>query len=89
MANKKQPKNNNILRQLRINIFWIYGVIFAIIILWSFFGTSNDKPIKGNWAMVEQMIAAGEVERIVIENRETARVVLKKEAAEEYRKGRI
>lgn len=87
MANKKQPKNNNILRQLRINIFWIYGVIFAIIILWSFFGTSNDKPIKGNWAMVEQMIAAGEVERIVIENRETARVVLKKEAAEEYRKG--
>ncbi len=87
MANKQQPKNNNILRQLRINIFWIYGVIFAIIILWSFFGTSNDKPIKGNWAMVEQMIAAGEVERIVIENRETARVVLKKEAAEEYRKG--
>ena len=87
MANKKQPKNNNILRQLRINIFWIYGVIFAIIILWSFFGTSNDKPIKGNWALVEQMIAAGEVERIVIENRETARVVLKKEAAEEYRKG--
>ncbi|MBE6189916.1 MAG: ATP-dependent zinc metalloprotease FtsH [Rikenellaceae bacterium] len=87
MANKKQPKNNNILRQLRINIFWIYGVIFAIIILWSFFGTSNDKPIKGNWAMVEQMIAAGEVERIVIENRETARVVLKKEAAENYRKG--
>ena len=87
MANKKQPKNNNILPQLRINIFWIYGVIFAIIILWSFFGTSNDKPIKGNWAMVEQMIAAGEVERIVIENRETARVVLKKEAAENYRKG--
>lgn len=85
MANKQQPKNNNLPKFPRFNIFWIYGVIAVFIIGWSLLGSENDKPLKGDWAMVEPLVEQGEVERIRVVNRETAEVFLKKEAAEQYR----
>ena len=85
MANKQQPKNNNLPKLPRFNIFWIYGVIAVFIIGWSLLGSENDKPLKGDWAMVEPLVEQGEVERIRVVNRETAEVFLKKEAAEQYR----
>ena len=85
MANKQQPKNNNLPKFPRFNIFWIYGVIAVFIIGWSLLGSENDKPLKGDWAMVEPLVEQGQVERIRVVNRETAEVFLKKEAAEQYR----
>ena len=85
MVNKQQPKNNNLPKFPRFNIFWIYGVIAVFIIGWSLLGSENDKPLKGDWAMVEPLVEQGEVERIRVVNRETAEVFLKKEAAEQYR----
>ena len=85
MANKQQPKNNNLPKFPRFNIFWIYGVIAVFIIGWSLLAGENDKPLKGDWAMVEPLVEQGEVERIRVVNRETAEVFLKKEAAEQYR----
>ena len=85
MANKQQPKNNNLPKFPRFNIFWIYGVIAVFIIGWSLLERENDKPLKGDWAMVEPLVEQGEVERIRVVNRETAEVFLKKEAAEQYR----
>ncbi len=85
MTNKQQPKNNNLPKFPRFNIFWIYGVIAAFIIGWSLLGSENDKPLKGDWAMVEPLVEQGQVERIRVVNRETAEVFLKKEAAEQYR----
>ena len=85
MVNKQQPKNNNLPKFPRFNIFWIYGVIAVFIIGWSLLAGENDKPLKGDWAMVEPLVEQGEVERIRVVNRETAEVFLKKEAAEQYR----
>ena len=41
--------------------------------------------MKSDWAAVEQMIADGDVEKIVVVNREEARVVLKEGKAESYK----
>lgn len=70
----------------RPNIFWIYGMIGIFILSWWMFGEDTSKPIEGDWAMVEQMAEAGDVEQIRVINRERAEVFLKRDAAEKYRK---
>ncbi len=62
---------------------WIYGLLFLLIIGWSWFG-SGEAPVKTNWNDVEKMIAAGDVESIEIVNKEQANVRLKTEAVEKY-----
>ncbi len=70
----------------RPNIFWIYGMIGIFILSWWMFGEDTSKPIEGDWAMVEQMAEAGDVEQIRVINRERAEVFLKRDATEKYRK---
>jgi len=64
---------------------WFWGVIAAFIIGWSLFGTPDGKPVETDWNTVETMIAAGEVERIEVVNREKAEVYLSKNAVAHYR----
>ncbi len=63
---------------------WIYGIFIVIIIVWGMMG-NRETPVKTNWYEVEQMIAAGDVERIEIVNKEQAEVYLKREAVSKYR----
>ena len=78
-------KPNNKMINLRPNIMWLWGLIgVAIIVSW-FLGEQSSEPVRSNWTQVEQMISAGEVEKIVIVNRETARVYLDEDAVEKYR----
>ncbi len=81
-----KKKSNNIIN-IRFNFMWIWGVIIAIIIAYSLFGTGRAEPISGDWSAVEQMIQNGEVERIKVVNKNTALVYLTDEAIEAYRNG--
>ncbi len=77
--NRKQPQGRNF---NIINIVWF--VIAAIIIGWWMLGDENT-PTKSNWNEIKPMIANGQVEKIVVVNRDAARVYLTPEAIEQYR----
>ena len=78
-------KLNNGMMNLRPNIMWLWGLIgIAIIVSW-FLGERSSEPVRSNWTQVEQMISAGEVDKIVVVNRETARVYLNEKSVEKYR----
>ncbi|MCH5329847.1 MAG: ATP-dependent zinc metalloprotease FtsH [Alistipes sp.] len=78
-------KRNGGLPNLRPNIMWLWGFIGLLIIgSWLVSEHSSD-PVRSNWTVVEGMISAGDVEKIVVQNRESARVYLRKEAVEKYR----
>ncbi len=63
---------------------WIYGLLFLLIIGWSWLGRTED-PVKSNWTEVSRMIGDGDVEGIEIINREQARVSLSREAVDRYK----
>lgn len=70
---------------LRPNIMWLWGLIgIAIIVSW-FLGERSAEPVRSNWTQVEQMISAGDVDKIVVVNRETARVYLNENSVDKYR----
>ena len=69
----------------RLSGLWIYGVIAAFILAYWAFTPSNDTPLPSDWATVEAMVEAGDVEKIAIINRDEARVYLRDGAAEKYR----
>ena len=87
--NKKNKKNNNPkqgnIKVIRLNAMWIWGAIVAIIIGYSLFSNGPSDPISGDWNTVEGMIRNGEVERIEVLNKNTAKVYLTEEAIAKYR----
>ena len=69
----------------RPNIMWFWAVILiAIIATWAMSGSEGD-PVNSDWATVEQMVLKGDVEKITVENRESAYVYLRKGVAEQLR----
>ena len=81
--NNKKEKGN--IKVIRINGMWIWGAVIAIIIGYSFFSNGPSQPVAGDWNTVEKMIRDGEVERIEVLNKNTAKVYLTEEAITKYR----
>jgi len=71
----------------RPNIMWLWSLILIFILGYSAFSSDDGSPVKSDWYTVEEMIAAGDVEKINIVNRDEAMVYLKKDAVERYRRG--
>ena len=69
----------------RPNIMWLWSAITLVIIGYWIFSNEEFAPVKSDWATVEQMVEAGDVEKIVVVNRDEARVQLKEGKAESYR----
>ncbi len=81
----KNNKNKGNIKVIRINGMWIWGAVIAIIIGYSFFSSGPSQPVSGDWNTVEKMIHDGEVERIEVLNKNTAKVYLTEEAIAKYR----
>ena len=64
------------------NVAWL--IIAAVIIGWWMLDDTNT-PGTTSWTEVEQMVSRGEVEKIVVVNRDMARVYLTPEAIQAYR----
>ena len=73
----------------RPNIMWLWSAITLVIIGYWIFNTEESAPVKSDWATVEQMVEAGDVEKIVVVNRDEARVVLKEGKTEALRESDI
>ena len=81
----KNNKNKGNIKVIRINGMWIWGAVIAIIIGYSFFSNGPSQPVAGDWNTVEKMIRDGEVERIEVLNKNTAKVYLTEDAISKYR----
>ena len=81
----KNNKNKGNIKVIRINGMWIWGAIIAVLIGYSFFSNGPSQPVAGDWNTVEKMIRDGEVERIEVLNKNTAKVYLTEEAIAKYR----
>lgn len=69
----KLPKNT-------FNFYWVYAIILVLVLLMSFFDF-NSTSNKTNWQEFEtKMLRSGDVERLVVVNKENAEVYIKQEA---------
>ncbi len=77
----KEKKNMNMPRP---NIMWFWAAITLIIVGYWMFNNDESAPVKSDWSAVEQMVVDGDVEKIVVVNRDEARVLLKEGKVEGY-----
>ena len=82
-------KNKRNINMPRPNIMWLWSAITLVIIGYWIFSNEEFAPVKSDWATVEQMVEAGDVEKIVVVNRDEARVELKEGRAEALRESDI
>ncbi|MBR4968755.1 MAG: ATP-dependent zinc metalloprotease FtsH [Alistipes sp.] len=82
-------KNKRNINMPRPNIMWLWSAITLVIVGYWIFSNDEAAPIKSNWATVEQMVEAGDVEKIMVVNRDEARVVLKESSTEALRESDI
>ena len=69
----------------KFNPMWIYAVVVAIILVWSFLG-ENGTPKEIHWnTFKNEMLLEGDVSKVVIVNNETAQIYLKKDKIDTYK----
>ena len=69
----------------RPNIMWLWSAITLVIVGYWIFSNDEVEPVKSDWSVVEQLVESGAVERIMVVNREEARVMLKEGKADSLR----
>ena len=82
-------KNKRNINMPRPNIMWLWSAITLVIIGYWIFNNEESAPVKSDWATVEQMVEAGDVEKIVVVNRDEARVMLREGKTEALRESDI
>ena len=68
--------------QPSFNFMWFWAVVAVVIVGYSMFGETEQRPIEGDWNMVDELIERGYVERIEILDKEKASLYLRTEAFE-------
>lgn len=70
----------------KFNPMWVYAIIIVAILIWSFLGQSGV-PKEISWDVFNnEMLSKGNVDKVVIVNKTTAEVFIKKDKVEEYQK---
>ena len=66
----------------RFNFMWFWVVVAVGIVAYALLGGSEKLPVKGNQAMVDELVKEGCVERILVVDHEKVNVFLHKECAD-------
>ena len=78
--NNTSPSGN---KMPKFNIYWIWMALAVAILAWGILGNENVTH-EANWNSVKTMIKQGDVQKIVIYDKEIAEVFLKKDKVAEY-----
>jgi len=87
--NSNNPSNNplnsggNKLGKPKFNFFWIYGILAAIFIGLTFFGSDNSAK-ETDWGQVKLMLNNGDVEKLILVNKEIAEIYVKADKKSNY-----
>ena len=74
--NPFDQQNNKPVKKRRFNIYWIYGILAAAIILAQFFFSDSPQQKKVDLGELIEMLQKGEVEKIEVVNKENASIFL-------------
>ena len=78
---KEQPNKNNTPKKPKFSAYWIYGAIILVFLAINYFsGSGFNEPAKTNPAEFLTWLEQGDVEKVVVVNRNQARVFLTEEA---------
>ncbi len=80
MENNKDNKTTG----PKFNTFWIYGIIAVVLIALNFYSMADAKKEQIPMKRLEQMIVKGDIERIVVINKNIAHIYIKPEKLSEY-----
>ena len=70
-------------KPVKINPYWIYGIIIFILLSISFFGEGSIQTYnKTNTSDFEKFLLNGDIEKVLIQNEKIAKIFLKREALE-------
>jgi len=76
IGDDNQPKNKN-----RFNIYWVYGLVFAGILVYNFSRNVGTAGIETNQIKFTDLVKQGDVESIkTIRNKKIVRVFIKKDS---------
>ena len=64
----------------RFSFMWFWAMVIMVIVGYSMFDTTEQRPIEGDWNMIDELIEKGYVERIEVLDKEKASVYLRREA---------
>ena len=73
--NKKNTSGNKNIKSPKFNFYWIYGIIFVLIIGYQFFSSSTSTK-KLNQNEFREILKDGDLEKVVILNKDVANVYL-------------
>ncbi len=73
--------NKNRKKKLHFSIYWIYALIFASFIFLEFYDFGK-KPEEIDLYKLKDMISANDVEKVIVVNKETAEIYLRKQSLE-------
>ncbi len=68
---------------------WIYAIIAIALVGYYIVTGDSEAPVKSDWMTIEQMVERGEVEKIVVVNRDVAQIYLTDTAADKYRESKV
>ena len=74
--------NNRPMPKPRFNFMWFWVVVAVGIVAYAMLGGSEKLPVKGNQAMVDELVKGGCVERILVVDHEKVNVFLHKECVD-------
>ena len=74
--------NNRPMPKPRFNFMWFWVVVAVGIVAYAMLGGSEKLPVKGNQAMVDELVKEGCVERILVVDHEKVNVFLHKECVD-------
>ena len=70
-------------KPVKINPYWIYGIIIFVLLSISFFGEGSIQTYnKTNTSDFEKFLLNGDIEKVLIQNEKIAKIFLKREALE-------
>jgi cell division protease FtsH len=83
-SNKKDDKNlfSNLTggdgKKPKFNFYWIYGILAVVFIGFQFLNMGVSSK-KAGWGELKQMLEAGDIEKIILVNKESAEIFIKPE----------
>ncbi len=66
----------------RFSFMWFWVMVIMVIIGYSMIDTTEQRPVEGDWNMVDELVERGLVERIEVLDKEKASLYLRREAAD-------
>lgn len=71
----------------KVNMFWVWSALIGGILLWNIFGSQNGVPKEiTSQYFFENLMPSGDLEKIVVYNKEGVNITLNKKGVEKYQK---